>query len=749
MILMYNSTLRMPVMHCLMAIVLIAAAVPAAGQTGCIAPQITSPAFTIQTPCQRGLAFTWVLTAEGDQLTYQWYSNTSNSNTGGTALSEETTGFFTPATQTAGTFYYYCVVTGACGTVTSTTAELTVKPAPVINFSQTDVLCAGMPTGSIDLTITGGVSPYTYAWLGTGTMQGVEDPTGLFAGGNSVLVTGANGCASEETIIITQPEHLALAEDHVDPLCFDDAVSAFTISATGGVAPYTGTGVFTQPIGSQSYTITDANGCNASITVVVTAPEQLIALAEALPITTAGGTTTITVSATGGNLPYSGTGTFVRGAGTHSFTIIDINGCTVTTTIVLTDPVCTLTASTSAMPIPCGAASTTVTVSASGGTAPYTGTGMFTRGPGTYSFVVTDSKGCTATATITINNASITVDAGPDRNLCNGPVLLTAIVSGASTSTRVLMKYPAGCNALSYRWICEGGGVIATTPTITVSQPGTYIVKVTDCNGCTDKDTIVVTGCPPVDPNKCYKLIARHSGKALTITGSSATNGAKAEQRSYTGGLNQVWKFEEVQGDYYKVINVSSGKVLEVAGGSTSNGASVQQWTWNGGNDQRWEIDKVNGIYYGIKARHSQKYMGVVNASSANGAKIEQRGNHAGEYNRQWDIREVGCPDANERTTELIVTTTATEDPDQSALAIIVQPNPSVSYFMITVQSNDMVTPVTIKLSDANGKLMLLHSKVNVNSTLRIDAGEWTSGIYFVEVIQGKQRKTAKLVKSN
>lgn len=51
----------------------------------------------------------------------------------------------------------------------------------------------------------------------------------------------------------------------------------------------------------------------------------------------------------------------------------------------------------------CSGGTTTVTVSAYGGTPPYTGTGDFTRGAGTYSFTVTDANGFTGTTTISVS----------------------------------------------------------------------------------------------------------------------------------------------------------------------------------------------------------------------------------------------------------------------------------------------------------------------------------------------------------
>lgn len=62
---------------------------------------------------------------------YQWYSNTTDSNTGGTAIEGATTNRYTPAATEAGTSYYYCVVTntqqGLQESAASDVAVITVK----------------------------------------------------------------------------------------------------------------------------------------------------------------------------------------------------------------------------------------------------------------------------------------------------------------------------------------------------------------------------------------------------------------------------------------------------------------------------------------------------------------------------------------------------------------------------------------------------------------------------------------------
>ncbi len=67
-------------------------------------------------------------------------------------------------------------------------------------------------------------------------------------------------------------------------------------------------------------------------------PAAVTASSSNTPILCNGGSSTVTVSATGGTPPYHGTGTFSRSAGTYSYTVTDANGCTATTTGNITQP---------------------------------------------------------------------------------------------------------------------------------------------------------------------------------------------------------------------------------------------------------------------------------------------------------------------------------------------------------------------------------------------------------------------------
>src|SRR5206468_1609835 len=309
---------------------------------------------------------------------------------------------------------------------------------------------------TVTVSATGGTAPYS----GTGSFS-------IPAGSYSYTVTDHNGCLSTTTGTITEPSAVVADSTNTAILCHGGN-STVTVSATGGTAPYSGTGSFSIPAGTYSYTVTDHNGCVATTTGDISEPSAVVASSSNTAILCHGGSSTVTVSATGGTLPYHGTGTVSRSAGTYSYTVTDANSCTATTTGGITQPPA-LIASSSNTRILCNGGSSIVTVSASGGTSPYQGTGTANRSAGTYSYTVTDANGCTATTTGNITQPSaLSASSSNTAILCNG---------GSSTVT-----------------VNASGGTAPYSGTGTFSRSaGTYSYTVTDANSCTATTTGNIT----------------------------------------------------------------------------------------------------------------------------------------------------------------------------------------------------------------------------------------------------------------
>jgi len=392
-------------------------------------------------------------------------------NGGTTTITVSATGGTTPYSGT-GTFTvsagsYSFTVTDANGCTSTTTGTVTEPSAVVASSSSTAILCNG-GSSTVTVSATGGTAPYS----GTGTFTET-------AGTYTYTVTDANGCTATTTITITEPAALVASSSATAILC-NGGSSTVTVSATGGTAPYTGTGFFNETAGTYTYTVTDANGCSATTTITITEPAVLVASSSFTPILCNGGSSTITVSATGGTAPYSGTGTFTLGGGSWTFTVTDANGCESSTSIFITEPSQLEATAFATGSILCFGGTTTVSVNASGGTAPYSGTGTFNQAAGTITYTVTDANGCTSSSSVTLTQPT----------KVEGTTSTTP-ASGCSTPDGTATVVASGGNG-SYTYVWSPGG--QTTATATGLVAGSYTVSITDGNGCSGSATALVTG---------------------------------------------------------------------------------------------------------------------------------------------------------------------------------------------------------------------------------------------------------------
>lgn len=385
---------------------------------------------------------------------------------------------------------YAFSVTDASGATATTSIVITQPTALVATANQTNLICAGQPTGTITLSPSGGTGTYTYLW---NTGQTTQNRTGLAAGIYNVTITDANACAITRTVTITEPPALITTgvASPANILC-NGGTSFVTISASGGVSPYSGTGSFTQAAGTVVYSVKDANGCSATRTITLTQPTPLISgTPTAPPILVNGGTTTITQPGAGGGVaPYQyslNTGTYQTSnvftgvlAGTYLVNTRDANGCIVTKNLIVSQPNA-LKASGTAGTIDCNGGTTTVNVGATGGIAPYTGTGVFTRSAGTNQFIVTDNVGTKDTINVVITQPAVLTAAA-----VTYPAIL---VFGDSTT--VTQPNPAGGTS-PYVYSLDGG-IYQFSSVFSKVGAGAHTISVKDAKGCIVTNSFTIT----------------------------------------------------------------------------------------------------------------------------------------------------------------------------------------------------------------------------------------------------------------
>lgn len=195
-------------------------------------------------------------------------------------------------------------------------------------------------------------------------------------------------------------------------------------------------------------------------------------------------------------------------AGNYTVTVSDAGGGTATASVTVGQPANPLTASASATQTVCGQNSGSATVNATGGTPNYTiawsnGGNTATAsnlGAGNYTVTVTDSKGCSATA-----STAVTTPNGPSATATASAVNCFGGSTGSVDAT-----ITGGTGALVYAW--SNG---ATTQDLANVPAGNYTLTVTDANSCSFSVAATVT----------------QPGAALTVTG-TATNATSGNNGS-------------------------------------------------------------------------------------------------------------------------------------------------------------------------------------------------------------------------
>jgi gliding motility-associated-like protein len=306
----------------------------------------------------------------------------------------------------------------------------------ISNYAGYGVSCAGSFDGKILLEVTGGMLPsedagYTFSWTGPdGFVSTAPSLEGLQAGVYRVQVAEGGNCLLEKSMELTQPESLRVTQSQVNNSCFQGTSGSLMVTALGGVPPYNN--AWTGP-----------NNFRAS----VANPQNLV-------------------------------------SGTYQVTVTDANGCTITGAAqTITEPAQLTLAQTSVNNTCFLGTAGSISITASGGTAPYTyawtGPNVFMSTnedlsalvSGTYQVTVTDANNCTALVgpQITITEPqALTINAQVQSESCadakDGLIELT--LSGGSPPYTLTWEH-GGTDALA-----SGLGA------------GTYRMRVTDQAGC-------------------------------------------------------------------------------------------------------------------------------------------------------------------------------------------------------------------------------------------------------------------------
>lgn len=379
-------------------------------------------------------------------------------------------------------------------------------PQPIIlTLAATNAICNGDPSGSATASATGGTGTITFSWQGCGggAVTNGATVTDLYAGCYRVTATDANGCTAVDSVVVGEPLPFAFNSSQTPVSCKGYSDGSATIEVSGGTSPY-------QYIWDNGDTTPTADSLNA---------------------------------------------------GFHFVTITDGAGCLVATLVIVLEPLLFALDSTTSTNTSCvGAANGSATVFAKGGTMPYSyewsdAQGQITQTAvnltaDTYTVTVTDLKGCSFTASVTVGSSPtltlsfINVVNETCAGACNGSA--TAQVMG-------------GAPPYDYYW--DDPSLPDGFATVNNLCPGTYLLEVRDILGCAVIDKVTISGATPIEvfidsvPPSCAgiqdgSIFASAVGGQLpyliqwsnNVTGNSISNLACGEYRmTLTDGVGCVF----------------------------------------------------------------------------------------------------------------------------------------------------------------------------------------------------------------
>ncbi len=492
---------------------------------------------------------------------------------------------------------YTVVVTDDNGCSVSQPLVVNDAPAPNIsNVQKTDISCNSFNDGTIQILTNGGASPLQYSIDNGLNYQALNNFNNLLAGNYNVIVQDANGCTVTTVVQLIQPSAIVLNQSVTPSTCGNND-GTVTVTTSGGTGTfnfsidngltYQSSNVFNQLFaGNYTVTVQDANGCTNTIAVAVnnlSAPS--IQTVTQTDITCNGANNgTITLSANGGTgaLSYSiDNGTSFQTSpvfqslapGNYNVVVQDGNGCTVTSTATIAEPLA-IQINVTATNTTCGNNNGTIDIQANGGTGSLTysndggsnfqASGLFGNVlAGTYQIVVTDGNGCTSTSQIIVTDA-------PSPVIANTP--LVQISCNGLSDGSITINALGGLAPLQFS--IDNGTNSQATGLFNNLSPGNYQILVTDANGCIATSSAILV--QPLGITANASTINANCGTAdgtITIAASggsgvlqfSIDNGASFQTASSFGFL--------VAGNYSVIIRDANGCTNTVTATVSNNSA--------------------------------------------------------------------------------------------------------------------------------------------------------------------------------
>ncbi|NND78187.1 MAG: T9SS type A sorting domain-containing protein [Flavobacteriales bacterium] len=389
--------------------------------------------------------------------------------------------------------------------------------------------------------------------------------------------SGGDFCAIDNVLAIANPCPIGLILDtNYPPTCHNGPDGLIEVTGILGEPPYTysidfgpgqASGSFNTFPGVHLITVVDAIGCTTTITVVVpNKPDLIYNYVAAAPSCFDGNDATIVGSASGGTPGYTytidggpaqGNGNFTTTPGVHNIMVIDALGCTkvFALTVPNADPI---GIQQTVFPPTCHDGDDgQISVTASGGTPPYSysldgglgqGNGNFITTPGAHTVTVTDANNCTKVFTITVPNSTneIIYNYAAGSPTChNGP---NGAIAGAAAGGTPPYSY-----SLNFG-LPQGNGAFLGL------SPGWYTITITDALGCQTTHFIEVPNVPELVVNFTHSTsVSCFNGSDAIIQVTSVANGTPPYTYTMNGVAGGPTWLAAPSGNYVLVVTDANG----------------------------------------------------------------------------------------------------------------------------------------------------------------------------------------------
>lgn len=400
--------------------------------------------------------------------------------------------------------------------------------------AQTNLLCAADSNGTATVSASGGNGGFTYSW-GTSPVQTGPTANNLPAGDYWVYITDDSLCVDSTLITITEPDTLQpqinILSDYsgYDVSCPNASDGIAEANQTGGTSPFTyiwddplsqsAQTANSLPSGLLEVTITDANGCTATDTIVLNQPDSILVIPSILSdyngeniscFGASDGSIGTTVSGGAGGYSYAWSNAVSTpiniglNAGTYTVTITDGNGCTADTSITLSQPQPVSSFITSNAANCSGNSDGSIVVFSFGGNSPYTvqwdAAALFQVGDtatdleaGIYGYTITDQNGCTADSTAEVTEPDeVSLLVSDDDTICPGDIHpISSVATG-------------GNGGFTYIW--DQGLPTGQFHQVTPSVGTEYTVFAIDAKGCKSPTDSIYVSVRLLDPDSSYTI---------------------------------------------------------------------------------------------------------------------------------------------------------------------------------------------------------------------------------------------------